>query len=307
MQIHFIKNYICIIAFILLRTQLFAQCGCMSSITSGMLSPSTTIQAGTLREGFLLINLLGNYTTGNKEYSSSRIVANSTVREFWNATTSFSASYGLTKRLTGIIGLNYVLEHNIKTYIFNYSNKGWNSAQIGAKYNIWFNPKENSEITIIADFALPLQTVQDTTYLYLQPTTGAFSISPGLFFHKGYNKVEIDLFAFWNSTIWSNNAANYRFGSVHQITLGITKPISKIFSAGLFVNLAYKDRDDLAGRTQINSGYKTIALSPQVLLNSKNLSIGLNFDIPIYKEYFGSQMTKEFSTSFSLHYKIDTN
>lgn len=292
---------------VFVTTQLFSQCGCMSSITSGMLSPTTTIQTGTLHEGFLLINLLGNYTTGNREYSSCKIVPNSTVREFWNSTLSLSASYGITKKFTGTITLNYVLENNIKTYIFRYTNKGWNSVQLGAKYNLFFNPKDNYEITTMAGFSLPLQTVKDTTYMYLQPTSGAFAFSPGIFFHKGFNKAEIDIFTFWSSTLWTKNDANYQFGSMHQLTMGVTKPILKILSAGLLVNFAYKDKDALTGQIRDDSGYKTISISPQVMLHSNNFTLGLETDIPIYKEFFGRQITKEFSTSLNLQYKIDTN
>jgi len=301
-------KFIYILLFIFsINFQLYSQCGCMSSISSGLLSPTTINQAGTLREGFALVNFLTNYTTGSKEYSSTRIVPNSTVREFWNATNSFSFSYGITKKLTGTIGLNYVLENNIETFIFNYSSKGWNSIQLGTKYNILFDPKENYEITALADFSLPLQSVKDTTYLYLQPTTGAVAASMGLFYHKGFSKVEIDMFAFWSSTFWSNNGANYHFGSLHQITIGISKPIFKILSAGLLINFAYKDKDNLNKHTQINSGYKQLSLSPQATIHSNHLSIGLSIDIPIYKEYFGSQITKDFSTSLNLQYRIDTN
>lgn len=302
-------KYILIIATFTLFSiycKLYSQCGCMSSMTSGLLSPSTINQSGNLKEGIVLLNLFTNYTTGNKEYSSNQIVQNTTVREFWNSLVSLKASYGITKKLTGTFGVNYILQNNIKTYIFNYKSNGWNSAQLGAKYNLFFNPKSNYEITAIADLSIPLQSVADTTYMYLQPTSGALAYSLGLFYHKGFSELELELFGSLSTTFWLRNNVNYLFGSSHSLNLAITKPIIKQLSVGLTSNFSYKDKDKLNEVIQNNSGYKNITISPQIVFFLDNLSIGINSDIPIYNEYFGSQIAREFSVGINLQYKLDT-
>lgn len=295
------------ILFFLMVVQVFTQCGCMSSMASGLLSPATSPQAGTLREGFALINLAANYTTGNKEYSSVNIVPNTTVREFWNSTINFNVSYGINKRLTTTVGVNYVLKSNIETFSFNYKSNGWNSVQIGAKYNIIYNPKENYELTLIGDLFLPLQAVNDTTYLYLQPSSGATGFTSGLFYHKGFQNLEIDLFSSFYSTYWSENAANYKFGTLNSLSIALIKPILKQLALGLNINLTYKDKDKLNGEVQTNSGFKNIALSPQIYFNFDEFSIGLNSDIPIYNNFFGSQISKNFSAGMYLQYLFNTN
>lgn len=301
------KTLLSIIVVILFVQPTYPQCGCMSSMASGLLSPSTIGQAGTLREGFALFSLSTHYSTGDIEYSSNRIVPNVTVREFWNSSLFLKGSYGITKRLTTYIGANYILQNNIKTYIFNYKSSGWNNIQLGVKYNLLFNPKENYEITAIADVSLPLKSVTDTTYMYLQPTSGALASSIGLFYHKGFSESEIDFFSSYSSTIWSKNSVNYRFGTIHSLTLAITKPIIKQLSAGLIGNFTYKDKDKLKEVTQANSGFKVFTISPNFFLFFDNFSITLNTEVPIYNEYFGSQIGKVFSAALNLQYKIDMN
>lgn len=301
-----IKITLSIIITLLLTIELYSQCGCMSSMTSGLLSPSMITQTGTLRKGIVLLNLYTNYTFGNKEFSSTKVVPNSTVQEFWNSALNFKASYGFTKRLTGTVGANYILQNNIKTYIFSYKTNGWNSAQLGAKYNLLFNPKKNYEITALADLFIPFQSVDDTTYIYLQPTTGAIAYSLGLFYHKGFSDYEFDLFSSWSSTFSSKNSANYQFGSVHSLTVALTKPIIKQISVGLAGNFSYKDKDKLREVVQANSGYKNLTISPQISFFFADFMAGLNADLPVYNEYFGSQMSRAFSVSLNLQYKFDT-
>lgn len=301
------KITLSIILTFLVTIELYSQCGCMSSMASGLLSPSTVSQAGTLREGIVLLNFQTNYTTGNKEYSSTRVVPNATVREFWNSSVSFKASYGVTKRLTGTVGTNYILQNNIKTYIINYKTNGWNRAQLGAKYNLLFNPKDNYEITALADLSIPFHSVNDTTYIYLQPTTGAIAYSVGLFYHKGFSDYELDLFSSWYSTFSSKNSANYQFGSVHSLTVAVTKPIIKQISVGVAGSFSYKDKDKLQEVVQINSGYKNLTISPQVSFFFADFMAGLNADLPVYNEYFGSQMSRAYSVSLNFQYILDTN
>lgn len=301
------KTILTITIFILFSNELYPQCGCMSSMASGLLSPSTISQAGTLREGFALFSLSANYSQGNKEYSSNAIVPNVTVREFWNTSLSLKGSYGITKRLTASVGTNYIMQNNIKTYIFNYKSSGWNSVQLGAKYNLFFNPKDNYEITTIAEVSLPLQSVEDTTYMYLQPTSGATAFSVGLFYHKGFSNYEIDFFSSYSSTLWLQNAANYQFGAIHSLTLAVSKPIIKQLSVGLMGNFTYKDKDKLSEIIQTNSGYKIFTISPQISYFLDDITIGLNSDIPIYNEYFGSQIGRAFSATLNLRYKMDLN
>lgn len=306
------KITLSIILTFLLTIEIYSQCGCMSSMASGLLSPSTVSQAGNLREGVVLLNFQTNYTIGNKEYSSTRVVPNTTVLEFWNSSVSFKASYGVTKRLTCAVGANYIFQNNIKTYsiiktyIFNYKTHGWNSAQLGAKYNLLFNPKNNYEITALADLFIPFQSVDDATYFYLQPTTGAIAYSLGLFFHKGFSDYEFDLFSSWSSTFNSKNSANYQFGSVHSLTVALTKPIIRQISVGLAGNFSYKDKDKLQEVVQANSGYKNLIISPQISFFFADFMAGLNADLPVYNEYFGSQMSRAFSVSLNLQYKFDT-
>lgn len=300
------KITLSIIFTFLLTMELYSDCGCMSSMASGLLSPSMITQTGTLREGTVLLNLYTNYTFGDKEFSSTKVVPNSTVREFWNSALNFKASYGFTKRLTGTLGTSYIIQNKIKEYIFDFQTSGWNSAQLGAKYNLLFNPKNNYEITALADLFIPFQSVNDTTYIYLQPTTGAIAYSLGLFYHKGFSDYEFDLFSSWSSTFSSKNSANYQFGSVHSLTVALTKPIIKQISVGLAGNFSYKDKDKLREVVQVNSGYKNLTISPQISFFFADFMAGLNADLPVYNEYFGSQMSRAFSVSLNLQYKFDT-
>lgn len=290
------KTNLIIIFIILISVQLhlLAQCGCMSSIMPGLLSSTTSGQIGVLRKGYTLIGLTGFYNYGNKEFNGNKIVPNSTVLEFNSATLSTNFSHGITNRLSIDLSLNAVLYNKVKTRLFEFENRGLNNIITSAKYNLIYIPKQNLEISLYSGFGIPLTRIEDTTYLYLQPTTGAFSVHTGLFsFVNVYNNLAAIVSINYNHNF--TNSIDYQFGHSLATTMQITFNFIESVLIGIESTYTTKSKDQFQNRIQENSGFVQLSIAPSLSFLSKNILINTKIDYPLYRNYYGSQISKKFT------------
>ncbi len=285
-----------------------AQCGCMSSISAGALSPTLgTSTTGTMRENFLSINLFNIYTYGNKYYQGSKLAPPDVVNEFSNITNTLYLSYGITKQLSLDFNFNYISQNSVDAPPFVYKSSGFGNIGILAKYNFYYNPRNDFEFTAGIGGNIPIKKATDTTYIYLQPSNGSFSGIGQIFLHKGFQKEKFNLYLINRSEFFGLNNVNYRFGNTITTSLMATYNLSEnlIFIAEL--RNEYKNKDKNNDYVNPDSGYNNFILSPQITYLWDKFSISLKYDNNTFRNYNGLQASKNYSLylNFGYNFKID--
>lgn len=288
-----------------MNSAIYAQCGCMSSISVGMLSPNIgSSSSGTMREGYLLLNLSGNYIIGNKYWSGWDEVPAQTVKEFYNYALLLQSSYGLTNRFSLDLDLGYILKNYIDAPPFKYERKGLSNINLLGKYNFYYDPRNDFEITAGIGGKIPLQMVSDTNYKYTQSSQGAFAGIYQIFLHKGFKTSELHLFLINRGEISARNDADYLYGPYFITSLICTKPISDKFLGLIELKNELKLQDKNPDGTNFDSGFSNIIIAPQIIFSFDNFYTGLKFDYPLLRHYNGSQAVKNFSVN--LNFGVNT-
>lgn len=287
--------------------QSYAQCGCMSSISVGTLSPNiASSSTGTMRQGYLAVNLSGNYIFGNQYWSGWKSAPTQTVKEFENYSLFLQSSYGITNRFSLDVEMGYVARNYIDAPPFKYIRSGLNNLGLIGKYNFYYNPRSDFEITGGAGLKMPLQAVSDTNYKYTQTSQGALAGIYQIFLHKGFKDSEIHLFLIHRGEISARNDAEYLFGPFFQTSLIATKLISKNFLGLIELKNEMKLQDKNPDEINFDSGFSNVILSPQVFYSIGIMNIGAKFEYPILRHYNGSQAAKNYSVNlnFGINAKI---
>ena len=283
-----------------------AQCGCMSSLSVGALSPNIgSSSSGTMRQGNLFTNLAGNYVFGDKYWSEWKEIPPETVKQFENYSLFLQTSLGITNRFTLDMNFGYVLRNYIDAPPFEYNRNGLNNLEIMGKYNFFYNPKRDFEITVGLGGKIPLQMVSDTNYKYTQTSQGAFAGTYQIFLHKGFKKSEFHMFLIHKGEISAMNSADYLYGPFFINSLIVTKPISNSFIGLVELKNEIKLQDENVGMTNYDSGFMNIIFSPQIIYSFSKFTCGIKYELPVLRYYHGSQASKNYSLSLNLGYSTE--
>jgi hypothetical protein len=283
-----------------------AQCGCMSSISVGSLSPNIgTLNNGTLKIGYLNLNLTTNYTYGNTYYKGTTLAPPDAVKEFYNINSTLYSSYGVSNRVSLDLALSYIWKTYIDAPPFIFQKSGLGNIALLGKYNLLFLPNSNFELTLGMGGKIPMQKVTDTTYIYLQPSNGAFSAIHYLFIHKGFKRIPLNFYFVNQGEYYANNDANYQVGTTFITSLFTSYLITDKIYGAVEIRNEYKLHDINNNHKNFDSGFNNIILSPQISLSSKDYYLTLKYDFLAYKNFNGLQATKNYSISLNFGYEFE--
>lgn len=310
MRKNMIKHTTLIILFVLFITCInyssYSQCGCMSSISVGSLSPNIgTTNNGTLKAGYFNLNLATNYIYGNTYYKGSELAPPDAVREFYNANSTLYATYGLNNRVSLDFAISYIWETYIDAPPFVFKKSGLGNIALLGKYNVLFLPRSDFEITVGLGGKIPIQKVSDTTYIYLQPSNGAFSAIYYLYIHKGFKHIPLNFFLVNQGEYFSKNDANYKFGTTFITSFFTSYTFQEALSFSIELRNEYKSHDENNDKENVDSGFNNIILSPQLSFFKNNYFLSLKYDYMAYKYFNGLQATKNYSISLNLGYEFE--
>jgi len=217
-------------------------------------------------------------------------------------------AYGITKRLTVETDWGYFFN---KTQVFNsidYQEKGYGFSNGGVtfKYGAFIKPVQQIELTVGLGFRYPFTTkplVVDGVQLSrdVQPSTNAFAGTGLFFFNKGFPSITLRLFTINRYDYNFEGLQDYQYGSILLNSIFVSKKIVKYFFGILQLRSEWKTNDKDKGNNVVNSGYYLLTLSPQLsysIIGKWNVTFV--FDVPLYKNYNGKQMTPKYSMALSL-------
>ena len=289
----------------------FSQC-CSTGSPVG-----ASVYVGVLNKSTLRVIGYYRYNYSDTYFHNSGISDENTALKY--ARYNFSGigfGYGLTKRLTVEADLGYFFN---KTQQYNdiisqadsvnhgkVKGFGLSNGGITVKYGAYVNPVKQVEITFGAGFRYPFTTkpqVVDGVQLNrdVQPSTNAFGTSGMLFLNKGFPSITLRLFSINRYDYNFEGNDGYKYGNILLNSIFVSKKIVKYFFGILQVRREWKTNDQDNGGKVVNSGFVLLTLSPTLSYSiAGQWNLTLLCDIPLYKNYYGTQMTPKYSFAVSL-------
>jgi hypothetical protein len=246
------------------------------------------------------------YYKGNSPSDDSLDMANSAHYHFWG----LSVEYGITHKLTAQFDMGYFFDKIVdfrNPLLTDHNGKGLSNGLILLKYGIYINPAKLVEISgglgLKFPFSKKPMTAPNGTLLQLdaRPSTNAFGIAGTLMASKEFSDISLRTFLLNKYEYNFSNINEYQSGQLLLISLFISKRIIPRLFGILQVRNDLHGKDVQKGTEEVNTGYHLVVLTPQIsysILGKWNLSF--LYDIPIYKNYQGKQLTPLYSYALSL-------
>lgn len=133
-----------------------------------------------------------------------------------------------------------------------------------------------------------------------QPSTGAFGGLFQLQASKSFRDFNMTLQHRYDFN--TTNYDNYKYGDAHITTVSIAREISQTFTGVLMMRHELRGSDTAPNHSLLASeGSRLVILAPQLGVKAfRNLSISVFGDIPVYRYYFGEQISQRYAFGMSL-------
>jgi hypothetical protein len=227
--------------------------------------------------------------------------------------TGLTLGYGITRRLTLEADFGYFFNKTQQFKKIDYAETGYGLSNGGVtlKYGFYIKPAKAIELMAGAGFRYPFTTTpqsKDGVQLSpdVQPSTHAFGLSGLFFFSKGWPELTLRLFSINKYDYNFPDKDNYKYGNILMNSVFVSKKIVKNLFGILQLRSEYKTQDTYEGEKRLDTGYLLFTLTPQVsyaIAGKWNVSV--LYDLPVYKDYHGKQLTPKFSFAVSLSHDFD--
>lgn len=223
---------------------------------------------------------------------------------------SFTLSYGITPRLTIDHEAGFFFEkqtHFADPQLNQLARSGYGFANgtITTRYAVYENPENQFEIDVAAGLRYPFSTrAMEVRGVELpteaQPSTGAFG---ALFFvqmHKAWKNIQMTLQQRYEFN--APNYIDYIFGDAHTTTLSVSGRMNRVFSGNLMFRNEFRSSDQSpTGARLASQGSHVVLATPMVSLTLPgNFMLSLFGDMPVYRYYFGEQISNRYAVGVSL-------
>jgi hypothetical protein len=216
-------------------------------------------------------------------------------------------SYGILRKLTAEAELGYYLTKYQDSDVLNeFRTHGFSNATLSLKYAL-FKSVKDMELTLGAGAKLPVSRkvfVDEYGVPYpqeIQPSTGAFGFVGQLYFFKGFRQKKWRLVVHGRYELNGYNSEDYRFGDAVFTSLFISRTLKENWSATLQFRNEYRWEDWQGETRYLVTGGDILYLSLQVsYLFKSSLTVSINGDIPVYRNYNGVQLGPKYAFGISL-------
>jgi hypothetical protein len=268
-----------------------------------------SVYVGVLGKNMLRTVAYYRYSYSDTYYQgTSRTSENTALKYACYNFGGIGLGYGITKRLTVEAEFGYFFNKTQQFKTIEYQEKGYgfSNGGLALKYGAFVKPSKQLEITLGAGFKYPFtmnpQMVNDVQLNRdVQPSTNAFGASGMFFFNKGFPSVTIRLFSINRYDYNFEGKQGYKYGNILLNSVFISKKIVKYFFGILQFRSEWKTNDQDNGTDVVNSGFWLLTLSPTLSYSiAGRWNLTALYDIPVYKNYNGKQMTPKYSIAVSL-------
>ncbi len=274
-----------------------------ASVNVGVLGKNTLRFIGFYRNSF------SDTYYQNDHNTSENIALSAAYYNFGGIT----VGYGITKRLTVEADFGYFFN---KTQVFrhiDYKETGFGLSNGGVtlKYGLLMKPVQQIEIMGGVGFRYPFTTTpqmkNDVQLSHdVQPSTHAFGVSGQLFFSKGFPAISLRIFSINKYDYNFKDKNNYQYGNILMNSMFVSKKVFKNFFCILQLRSEWKSRDRDESVNRENTGYELLTMTPQVSYSiAGKWNVSALYDLPLYKNYRGKQLTPSYAFALSLSRDIN--
>jgi hypothetical protein len=285
---------------------LFAQC-CSTGSPVGASTYVGVLNKNTIRvTSFFRYSYSDVYFKGTCPSTDSLDMANNAHYSFGG----LSLEYGITHKLTAQFDMGYFFNKIVdfrNPILTDHNGQGFSNGTLLLKYGLYVNPAKLVEISgglgVKFPFTRQPMTAPNGTLLQLdaRPSTNAFGIAATLMMSKEFSDINLRTFLLNKYEYNFSNINEYQSGQLLLTSLFVSKRIIPRLFGIVQLRNDIHGKDVQKGDDEVNTGYHLLVFTPQIsysILGKWNISF--LYDIPVYKNYQGKQLTPQYSYAVSL-------
>ncbi len=218
--------------------------------------------------------------------------------------------YGLTHKFTLQADAGYFFNKIVNFHnpaLTDHNGQGMSNGTLLLKYGLYIDPVKLIEITIGAGLKYPFTRTPATApngsqlQLDARPSTNAFGFSSTLLLSKEFAPLTLRTFILNRFEYNGFNINDYQSGKLFTTSVFVSKKIAKRFFGIVQLRNEIHGKDIQDGVEETNTGYHLMVVTPQLSYSIAGLwNVSLLYDIPVYKNYQGKQLTPQYSYAVSL-------
>ncbi|TVQ16455.1 MAG: hypothetical protein EA361_04045 [Bacteroidetes bacterium] len=221
-------------------------------------------------------------------------------------------AYGLTQRLTIEHEAGYFIDKQLRFHdpeldALSRSGYGLSNGVVSLHYSVWNSKTTSSEISLAGGLKYPLSRQSMSVDgvelpVELQPSTGATGFVGRATVILPLNPTGFLLFIQHRYEVNGANKRNYTYGSAHQTSVSVGIPVVRNFQTMLQFRNEYRNADTTPSAARLASeGSNVVFVSPTLSwMAPGRINLAVFADIPLYKHYFGEQLSNRFATGVSI-------
>jgi hypothetical protein len=224
--------------------------------------------------------------------------------------TGITLEYGLTHRITLQADAGYFINKVVNFHnpaLTDHNGRGMSNGTFMLKYGLYVDPVREVEITAGVGFKFPFSrqpaTAENGTLLQLdaRPSTNAFGVTGSLLLSKEFTPLTLRTFILNRFEYNGFNVNDYQTGKLLTTSVFVSKKIARRFFGIVQLRNEIHGRDVQDGENEVNTGYHLMVFTPQISYVVVGLwNVSLLYDVPVYKNYKGKQLTPQYSYAISL-------
>lgn len=296
--------FILILGFIFARIncqKVFAQCGCSAGSPMGISMPlSGTIDVGMVQANYLRGFLNFRHIYGNEYYRHDMPSPKGTVDYYHTRLANLTLNYGLNNQFLIETELAYFIQKYENHTLLEQSTNGFSNINLGGKANLFFDRKENFELTLGGALRIPFRNNSEFEELpmHLRPSSESFGLIFNSFIRKQIQSLDLHLFLINRIEFNFNNRYKFRYGNTYYNSFFALKKIAGQLNGILEIRNEIRQKDREQDEVISDSGGFLFILSPQLSYTFGNFGLSLAFDYPFYKYYYGND--KQLAIKYSI-------
>lgn len=272
------------IAVIFTQTESYGQCGSCSAAFSGSAMAAGTSNVGVLKEGSIRTIGIYRYLYGSRYYEASNRLNKFSNEELSIHFSGIHLGYGVTKRFTIETELSAFPNKDLNMGFERTQISGLSSAAFIGKYTIFADRKNKQEITLGGGARLPL-----TSNTVLSGNLGAMV---QFFFFKNLFS-DVNLILSNRSEFFAKDSQDFHLGNSYVTSLFISSPIIENLNGIAEIRYDHLDQSNDKDGLIEDSGRSLLSFVPQINFQFNKFSISVFSELPIHKEYKGTQLGED--------------
>lgn len=246
------------------------------------------------------------YFRGSKPSGDAADMADNARYDFAGITLEYGLSHRLTLQADAGYFMNKVVNFSNPS-LTDHNGRGMSNGTFMVKYGLFVDPVRQVEITAGAGVKFPFTrqpaVAPNGSLLQLdaRPSTNAFGITGSLLLSKEFGTLNLRTFLFNRFEYNGLNINGYQTGKLLTSSLFASKKIAPRFFGIVQLRNEIHGKDVQDGEEEVNTGYHLMVFTPQISYVIAGLwNVSLLYDVPVYKNYQGKQLTMQYSFAVSL-------